>query len=222
MEYIPAVEGNKPLVNSAEFIKLKIYNDVANVSDFDIYTFSSSYRDETIDGQVYSALGGLLGVGVQQRDLRVTSADTTITISGIDGNNIAIVLATLIRGSELEITRGFYGNNYNLTSTAKRFTGIVTSYSISEDYADGYDTFTVAMNASSYKTILENRVSGRKTNNDSWQIFNPTDTSMKNVPSLADRTWDFGMKPSTGSTTTSASAVETQANTGVDTNGAGP
>ena len=108
MENIPAVAGNKSLVINAEFVKLTIYNDVNDSGNVTIYTFSSAYQPETIDGQVYSPMGGLLAVGIQQRDIRATSADTSLSLSGIDGNNIYVVLATKVKGSQLEITRGFY------------------------------------------------------------------------------------------------------------------
>ena len=78
MQNIPAVADDPTLLINAEFVKLKVYNDFNNPSDFDIYTFSSSYRYETIDGVVYSPLGGLMNVGIQQRDIRVTSADTSV------------------------------------------------------------------------------------------------------------------------------------------------
>jgi hypothetical protein len=164
METIPAVAGNKALVINAEFVKLTIFNDVSNTANVSIYTFSSSYKAETIDGQVYSPLGGLLAVGIQQRDIRATSADTSVTLSGIDGNNIYVVLANKIKGSEIEIIRGFYDNNYTLTSSAHRFTGIVTSYNIAEDRSEDTDNFMVTISASSFLSVLENRISGRKTN----------------------------------------------------------
>jgi hypothetical protein len=208
MDNIPAVANNKPLVNNAEFVKLTIYNEYGNTANANIYTFSSSYREETIDGQVYSPMGGLLAIGVQQRDIRVTSADTSLSLSGIDGNNMAIVLGTVIRGSKLEITRGFYNNNYVLTSNAKRFTGIVTNYNISEERQDQEDTFTITLNASSFKSVLENRIAGRKTNSESWKESNPTDTSMDRVPSLSDRSFDFGKPPVQGATTQSQAQTD--------------
>ncbi len=150
-----------------------------------------------IDGTTYLPLGGLLSVGTQPRDLRVTSADTSMALSGISGNNIAIVLGTKLKGSKLEIIRGFYDANYILTNTYPRFTGIVTSYGIAEDLETNFngptDNFVVSVNASSYKTVLENRIAGRKTNKSSWQVFNSTDSSMNNVYSIADQTFDFGM-----------------------------
>ena len=208
MENIPAVANNKPLVNNAEFVKLTIYNEYGNLANNNVYTFSSSYQSETIDGQVYTPLGGLLAVGIQQRDIRVTSADTSISLSGIDGNNMYVVLASLIRGSKLEITRGFYDNNYTLTSDAKRFTGIVTNYNISEERVDQDDNFTITLNASSFKSVLENRIAGRKTNSESWKEYNPTDTSMDRVPSLADRAFDFGKQPQQGATTQSQAKTD--------------
>jgi hypothetical protein len=208
MENIPAVANNKALVNNAEFVKLTIYNEYANTANNNVYTFSSSYQTETIDGQAYTPLGGLLGVGIQQRDIRVTSADTSISLSGIDGNNMAVVLGNKIRGSEVEIIRGFYNNNYILSNTAQRFTGIVTSYNISEERQDNDDNFTITLNASSFKSVLENRIAGRKTNSESWKEYNPTDTSMDRVPSIADKQFDFGQAPKQGATTQSQAATD--------------
>jgi hypothetical protein len=208
MENIPEVANNQPLVINAEFVKLTVYNEVGNTANVNVYTFSSSYKSETIGNVTYTPLGGLLQVGVQNRDLRVTSADTSLSLSGIDGNNIYIVLATKVKGSEVEITRGFYDANYILQNTYPRFTGIVTSYNISEDRQEREDNFTVTINASSYKTVLENRISGRKTNQQSWQVFNSTDTSMNRVYSIADQQFDFGKDPKSAPVTGSAAGTE--------------
>lgn len=217
MDNIPAVAGNQPLVTSAEFIRLTIYNDVANVADTSIYTFSSAYQYETISGQVYSPLGGLLAVGVQQRDLSVTSASTSVSLSGIGSDNIFMVLEKKIKGSKLEITRGFYDDNMVMTSTAKRYTGIITSYNITEERVDNNDNFTVTVNASSYKLVLQNRTAGRRTNPNSWQQFFPLDTSMTWISSISGRTFDFGqtptakaVPPASGTETNSTSAAGAQ------------
>jgi hypothetical protein len=212
MDNIPAVANNKPLVNNAEFVKLTIYNEYGNTANNNVYTFSSSYQTETIHGQAYTPLGGLLAVGVQQRDIRATSADTSLSLSGIDGNNIYVVLATKVKGSQLEITRGFYDANGILTSNAHRFTGIVTSYNISEelDTSNDSDNFTVTLNASSFKAVLENRIAGRKTNPSSWQYFNSTDSSMNNIYSISDQDSDFGKPPMKKDVTSSTAATENQ------------
>jgi hypothetical protein len=241
---IPAV-NNTVQINSAEFVRLTIYNEYpytpsanlnvgqtyiiktsgnsnwtsvgassnvvgtyftanANVAgtgtaaNVEVLTFSSSYKAETIGNYVYDPLGGLLSVGSQTRNLRATSGETTIALSGIDGNNIYTVLTTNIRGSEVEILRGFYDNNMILTNTYPRFRGIVTSYGISEDREAQTDNFTVSVGASSYKTVLENRIAGRKTNQESWQYFNPGDTSMNQVYALSGVPFDFGVTPPSG------------------------
>ena len=194
MDIIPEVD-NTTQINSAEFVKLVIFNEYGNTANTTTYTFSSAYKYETIDGTQYTPLGGLLQVGAQNRDLRVTSGDTTIALSGIGSQNIYLVLAEKIRGSEVEVIRGFYNNNMVLTNTYPRFTGIVTSYNIVEDRESQDDNFTVSINASSYKSVLENRIAGRKTNQESWQFYNPTDTSMNQVYAISGVQFDFGQDP---------------------------
>jgi len=192
MENIPAVLNSPPQINFAEFCKLTIYNDFNNPADTTIVTASSSYREETIDSVTYTPLGGLLGIGNQQKNLRVTSADTTVALSGISGTAINTVLQNNIRGSLLEITRGFYNNSDVLSNAAPRFTGIVTSYNIDEDRTQQTNNFTVTINASSYKRVLETRKAGRRTNKESWQSFNSLDSSMNNIYSIATQLFDFG------------------------------
>lgn len=175
-----------------------IGNTTGTAANVNLYTFSSSYTSDTIGGIEYTPLGGLLAVGSQQRSLRVTQADTSIQISGIDGNNIYAVLESQgkIRGAKIELTRGFFNpNTLVLTNAYVRFTGIVTNYSIEEDRQGNEDNFTVTLDASSYKTVLENQITGRKTNKNSWQFYDSTDSSMNNVNSLAGFTFDFGMPP---------------------------
>jgi len=199
-QVIPEVANNVPSITNAEFVKLTVFNEYGNTANTNVYTFSSSYQSETIGNTTYTPLGGLLAVGAQNRDLRVTSGDTTIALSGVSGNNMAVVLGTKIRGSEVEILRGFYDANMNLTNTYPRFTGIVTSYSITEDRQEQDDNFTIAINASSYKTVLENRIAGRKTNKESWRFYNNNDASMDQVYSIAGVQFDFG-QPSKYKTT---------------------
>lgn len=212
MQNIPEVANNTPFINNAEFVKLTIYNEYGNLANANTYTFSSSYKSETIGGVVYTPLSGLMAVGIQNRDLRVTSSDTSIALSGIDGNNIQVVLDSQgkIRGSELQIIRGFYDANMVLANTYTRFTGIVTSYNIAEERQDRMDNYTVTLNASSYKTVLENRVAGRKTNKTSWQSINSTDSSMNNIYSIAGQNFDFGKPPSATTNNQSGSGLEQQ------------
>lgn len=194
-QLIPEVGPNVTQINNAEFVKVVIYNEYGNNANTTTLTFSSSYKEETIGNVVYTPLGGLLQVGAQNRNIRVTQGDTTISLSGIDGNNIQQVLSTKIRGSDVEILRGFYDNNMVLQNTYPRFRGIVTTYAITEEREGTTDDFTVSVGAASYKTVLENRVAGRKTNKESWQFFNNTDTSMNQVYAISGVQFDFGQDP---------------------------
>ena len=180
--------------------------NVANTSgtadEIEFLTFSSAYTAESISGNVYTPLGGLLSVGVQNKSLRVTSADTSIAISGVDGNNIYQVLESQgqVRGSLVKIYRGFYNSNMVLTNAYLRFTGVVTNYGISEEREERIDNYTITFDCSSYKSVLENRIAGRKTNKESWQFFDSNDSSMNNITSLAGYGFDFGVDPKTKTT----------------------
>jgi hypothetical protein len=196
MIIIPQV-NNAPYVNNAEFVKLTIVNPDGSTV---VHTFSSSYQNEIISGTNYIALGGLLMVGTQQRDLRVSSADTTVTLSGLSSDNIYLVLGTQIKGSMIEIWRGFYDDTYNLVNTVKRYDGIITSYTITEDREETTDNFTISVNCSAYKVVLENRIAGRKTNSQSWKEFNPTDVSMDKVQTLDGAYFNFGQPVNTTTT----------------------
>jgi hypothetical protein len=79
-----------------------------------------------------------------------------------------------------------------LGSPVLRYTGIVTSYSLTEDRSFFDDNFALTINCSSYKLILENRKAGRYTNEKSWKNFNSTDTSMDNVANISNGFFNFG------------------------------
>lgn len=206
-QYQIQVSGNTPWtsIGASSNVAGTIFTANANGTigtgtayNVNLYTFSSSYTSDTIGGIEYTPLGGLLAVGPQNRNLRVTSGDTSIQISGVSGNNIYAVLESQgkIRGSKVEVTRGFFNPNTMVLSNAVvRFTGIITNYNIQEERQELEDNFTITLDASSYKTVLENRIAGRKTNKNSWQFFNSTDSAMNNVNSLAGFTFDFGADP---------------------------
>jgi hypothetical protein len=190
---------------SAEFVRIDIPGTEAQGGP--TFFFSNSYRNETITDpigntapvttstQACTALGGLVAVSGHQRDLSVTSYDTSITLSGIDNTRVGAIIDAGIKGSRIQIYRGFYDTAYQIIDTPQlRYTGIVTSYSLNEERVDNIDAFTLVINCSSYKTVLENRIAGRYTNSRSWKFYNSTDTSMDRVASLSNAKFDFGKK----------------------------
>jgi hypothetical protein len=186
----------KPGVVNAEFVRI----DVPGTEDQGgpTFFFSSSYRNESVSGETakaWTALGGLVGVSGHQRDLSVTSYDTTVSLAGVDQTKIGQILDAGLKGNKVQIYRGFYDTNLNLIDGLKlRYTGIITSYSINEERIEGFDAFTLSINCSSYKIVLENRIAGRLTNAESWRYWNENDPSMDGVAGLNNAKYNFGQK----------------------------
>ena len=215
----------------AEFVRITVYNPITDAGFIPItYSFSSSFKSETITDLVgnstittstFTPLGGLVGISGHQRDLMVTSYDTQVTMIGIDKTKIGLVLEVGanpgsgvttyhagLKGSKIQIWRGFYDTTYNLIDTPQlRYTGIITSYHINEDRQGQIDTFTLTLQCSSYKTVLENRMAGRHTNGSSWNKNiapnydntgfpqNPLyDSAMDRVQAIHNTTFAFGSK----------------------------
>jgi len=74
------------------------------------------------------------------------------------------------------------------------FNGFVNSFSITEDWIEAVRMFTgtITISASSFQLVLQNRTAGRYTNNNSWQTFNSTDTSMNRVNFIETINYQFG------------------------------
>lgn len=183
--------NNKAKITDAEFVKLTVELAAGGT---ETYTFSSAYRTETIDGVVYLPTGSFLSISQHQKSIESTSFDTTIELAGIDEQSIYIALSPIykLKGSVVEIYRGFYNDAYILTETSLRFTGIINNFTIGENQSDNDLTYSVSLSCSNFKTIFENRRSGRFTNKASWQKFAPTDKSMNRIETLHNKAFDFG------------------------------
>jgi hypothetical protein len=201
-QLIPEVINNQKIV-TAEFVQWTKYSYDTGSSSYQAtnYYFSSTYRDETftVDGNptTFEHLGGLLQIGVQQRDIKASGFDTSIMLMGVDPDEIYRVVGRETKGSRIRIWRGFYNENYVLTGTPYlRFTGIVTSYNTTEEYQvlEHNNTVSLVLNCSSTKYVLENMFKGRKTNRESWRQYDNTDTSMDGIVSLTTQKFDFGRK----------------------------
>ena len=216
MTTINAVTGSQ--INHAEFVRLTVGKTGAQT----IYTFCNASAPITVNGITFSNLGALLSVGDVQRDIKATSDDMTIALTGIDPTNVGIILGNEIKGSLVEVWRGFFdSSNQILTSPTqqffKRYQGIINSVSITEDYNTEARTrvATCSISCSSMRRILENRLSGVKTNQNNWQFLYPGDTSMNRVSEISNTFFDFGAPPqkqtqaSETTVTTTSSSVET-------------
>jgi hypothetical protein len=213
MTTIYAVNG--PQIIHAEFVRLTVGTAQT------VYTFCNAAAPVTVNGITFSNLGALLSVGDVQRDIKATSDDMTIALTGIDPTNVAIILSNEIKGSLVEIWRGFLNSNNQIITTPttqffKRYQGIISSVSINEDFNSQARTrvATCSIACSSMRRVLENRLSGMKTNQKSWQSFYTGDTSMNRVTEIANTYFDFGAPPKTQ---TQASETTVTQNTSTDT-----
>lgn len=191
---------NSANIRHAEFVKLSVGTTPT------VYTFCNAAAPITVGGTTFTGLGGLLAVGEVQRDVKATSFDMSISLTGIDPNYVALILSNQIKGSIIEIWRGFLDSNNQIITTPttqffKRWQGIVNNISITEDWNDQIRSrvATCSITASSMRRILENRIAGIKTNKTVWQSFYANDTSMDRVDAISNTYFDFGRPPSVGS-----------------------
>ena len=208
MTTINAVTGSQ--INHAEFVKLTV-GDAETV-----YTFCNAAAPITVGGITFSNLGALLGVGDVQRDIKGTSDDMTISLTGIDPANVGIILSNEIKGSLVEVWRGFFDSNNQIITTPttqffKRYQGIINSVSITEDFNAEARTriATCSISCSSMRRILENRLSGVRTNQNNWQFLYPNDTSMNRVSEISNTFFDFGTPPKTKTQSSETTYSET-------------
>jgi hypothetical protein len=168
MTDIAALSG--PQIRHAEFVKLTVGTAAT------VYTFCNAAAPITVGGITFANLGALLNVGDVQRDMRSTSDDMTIALTGIDPANVGIILGNDIKGSLVEVWRGFFDSNNQIITTPttqffKRYQGIINNVSISENF-DSEQRIRVAtcsVSCSSMRRVLENRFSGVRTNQNNWQ-----------------------------------------------------
>ena len=215
MTTINAVTGSQ--INHAEFVKLTVGNAAT------VYTFCNAAAPITVGGITFANLGALLNVGDVQRDIKATSDDMTIALTGIDPTNVGIILGNDIKGSLVEVWRGFFDSNNQIITTPttqffKRYQGIINSVSITEDFNSEARTriATCSISCSSMRRILENRLSGVKTNQNNWQFIYPNDTSMNRVAEISNTYFDFGSPPMTQTQASETTVTLDSSSTGGD------
>jgi hypothetical protein len=190
---------NSPSIRHGEFVKMTIGRALT------VYTFCNAPAPITVGGVTFTNLGALLSVGDVQRDIKATSDDMTIQLTGINPTMVGIILSSDIKGSLVEVWRGFFDSNNQIITTPttqffKRYQGIINNVSISENFDSEQRTrvATCSVSCSSMRRVLENRFSGVRTNQNNWQSLYPSlplDTSMNRVAEISNQYFDFGKPP---------------------------
>ena len=162
-------------------------------------TFSNYYRALTINGDSYTGLGSLMSVGDTTSELKLSASEINVGISGINTTNMTDVLTYNLKGAPIIIYRGIFnattGVLLSITGNpAIKFKGIINNFGFSEDFEEGSKDSTVTINfaCTSEIGIIQNRVSGRRTNPEDQRDWYPTDASMDRVPNLVDANFNFG------------------------------
>jgi hypothetical protein len=196
---------NSSSIRQAEFIRLTLPSNT--------YTFCNAASPITVNGISFTNLGSLLQLSDIKRDIKATSSDLSVSLTGVDGTNVAVVLGSDIKGSRIEVWRGFLDSNNQIITTPtqqffKRYQGIVSNFSITEDFNEQLRirVATVGLSCASFRTILENRVGGVRTTPKIWQVYYPGDTSMNRVPAIAGSYFDFGGQPNTSGSQAASNA----------------
>ena len=180
------------------------YADFVRVTTADtVYRFASTASAITVaavDAQPFSGLGILIKCGDAQRDIKSTANETSFTLVGIDTAMLGWVLGQNVKGAQIEAWHGFFDTNGALITTGgtgglyQFFNGYISTFTISEEWLEEARSFvgTITVSASSIQLILQNRVAGRFTNDNSWQFFTANDTSMDRVAYITNANYMFG------------------------------
>lgn len=163
--------------------------------DGDEYRLTSNRQPVDFGGgEYFQALGWLLQISEVQGDLKTNNADINIALSGIPETLVNTVLTAPIKGGNVTIWRGFQ-DAAGITLYA-RYKGIITNFAIEEqdDYLARDRTYTVTISCANINTIMENTVSGQRTNGSDRKRFYPGDVSFDRCKDLQNVNFDFGKK----------------------------
>lgn len=187
-------------IRMADFIRVTTQDALGATQIYRLASTPTALTIPAVDALPFDALGALVKVGDVQRDIKSTANETAITLVGINTAELGWVLSNKIKGSLIEMWHGFFDDNNELITTGgtgglyKFFTGYVNSFNITEQWFEEARMYYGVINvtASSIQIILQNRTAGRYTNNNSWQFFNASDTSMNRVSVIQNVNYFFG------------------------------
>jgi hypothetical protein len=201
MNVITPVDGTNN-IRFADFIRI-----TTPTATYRFTTAPNNITVSAVDATAFDAVGILIKVGEAQRDIKSTSNETSVTMTGIDTAMLGWVLGQNVKGSQIEMWHGFFDTNGALITTGgsgglyQFFNGFINSFSISEQWMEEVRMYvgTISVSASSIQLILQNRQAGRYTNNNSWQFYNSGDTSMNRVSFIETINYQFGKGASANS-----------------------
>lgn len=188
-------------IETALFVRIEVPEYRLNENDPGspvVLTFSDFYRDTLIDGELYQSLGDLVSITSVSNELRVSSGEVSIAISGIPLSRLKEIDQSTIKGSKVAVRRGINApdtSEFLLEQTQGRFFGIVNNFSLQEEFdPDGrVAANTIIFQCSSIIDVLSRYRTGRRTASSDMKRYFPEDTSFDRVTTLDNNIFDFGV-----------------------------
>jgi hypothetical protein len=182
-------------IRYAQFVRVTTPTEV-----FRFATTPAAITVPAVDAEPFNAVGVLMNIGSAQQDIKSTANETSFTLVGIDTAMLGWVLGQEVKGAQIEAWNGFFNTDGTLITISGQgglyqfFNGYINSFSINEQWMEEMRLFVGVINvsASSIQLILQNRIAGRYTNDNSWQYFNNGDTSMDRVAFISSIKYLFG------------------------------
>jgi hypothetical protein len=189
-------------IHSNLFVRIEVeyYKATAVASPTStVLRFSDRHIPYTINGESYVGLGNLMSISNASSELRVSSGELQITLSGIPNSSIYEIVNSRIKGCPVKVYRALFnpttGAALAITGNPLgRYQGYINNYTLNEEYdtETRTSTNTLVLTCASSIDYLNNKITGRKTNPTSEKQFFPSDVSMDRVPALKNSEFNFG------------------------------
>jgi hypothetical protein len=175
--------------------------DIPSYGVLRLSTFHKAITITESDGidYEYSAAGILMSVSESVSELRATSVETAVGLSGIPIEYAQGIQTVRIKGSRIEIRRVFTDSLTDAPLVIAgnpifMFQGVVTNYGFSETYNEFSldSSLIINLSCSSLVDMLNTKITGRRTNQESMTQFYPSDSSFNRITNLIGRPFDFG------------------------------
>jgi hypothetical protein len=137
--------------------------------------------------------------------VRAKGDKVTIGLSGVPDYEVQSLLASNIKGSEIQIDRllEYPGTNDSISDLdyfrasggiVGRFFGFVNNYTINDDiqHSSQVRLVEIVLDCFNFTGLFSKQVAGIKTNPQDLRYWSTDDAGFDNVPALVDQDWFFG------------------------------
>lgn len=185
-------------VQSHLFVKVEVsyYKETPSSTPVAKNLLFSDYRsDFVINDESYRGVGNLMSISSSSSEIRTSSGELSIVLSGIPNSAIYEIVNSRIKGCPVTIYRGIFDPvSQNNIQVLNRYRGFVNNYSLQEDYDNQtrMSSNSIILVCNSAIDVLQNKIAGRKTSPASQKKFYPDDTCFDRVTALENTSFNFG------------------------------